>query len=265
MTWLGFATILTIYWCIFAFATSSRWGWLAICMWLVPIVAMTISHEAGMEINGLMILIGIIMFLVCRRSMLDLKMWNTKIRKQHSILFAMLYIVIILMFEYIFAVAQIQGYLLNIQGIGSEYGSSWTILLTAIPMLSLSWVYTQMVYTTIDRLYCKKKSLILLACQIYISNESSLETKLLRGYFLEGVQNGVTYHFKMTRRVFFMLQHEKVLQIPIKVGLFGGQYVTELQAADREKKKLHRMDTKAAQFGVLGCCMVVALVIWLFW
>lgn len=157
MAWLGFVTLITIYWCMFISATSGRWGWFAICIWLAPILAMTITYENGMEINGLMVLICILMFLVCRRGLLDVRMWNTKLRKGHSMIFAMLYVLLFVMFLYSFAEAQIQGYMLNIQGWKSDHGSVWTMLLTLTPMLVLNGVFTQMVYTTIDRLYCKKK------------------------------------------------------------------------------------------------------------
>ncbi|WP_352399614.1 hypothetical protein [Anaerotignum sp.] len=264
MAWLGFVTLITIYWCLFLSVTSGRWGWLMICIWLMPIFAMTITYQSGMEINGLMVLICIVMLLVCRRGLLDVKMWNTKLRKRHSIIFATLYVVLFAMFLYSFAEAQIQGYMLNIQGWKSDHGSVWSMLLTLVPMLVLNWVFTQMVFTTIDRLYYKKKDLTLLACQFYIASESGVERGLVKGYFLEGIQNGVTYHFRMTRRTFHMLQKEPVLKLQTKIGLFGGQYVTELDTS-QYLKRIRRMDRRDTKLGILGCILVAAFGIWLFW
>lgn len=264
MAWLGFVTLITIYWCIFTSATSGRWGWFAICIWLAPIFAMTITYENGMEINGLMVLICIVMFLVCRRGLLDVRMWNTKLRKGHSILFAMLYVLLFVMFLYSFAQAQIQGYMLNIQGWKSDHGSVWTMLLTLTPMLVLNGVFTQMVFTTIDRLYCRKKELTLLSCQFYIASESGVEKGIVKGYFLEGIQNGVTHHFRMTRRTFFMLQKEPVLQLQTKIGLLGGQYVTDFESG-QYLKRIRRIDRRDAKLGVIGCCLMIALGVWLFW
>ncbi len=264
MVWLGFVTLITIYWCLFISATSGRWGWLMICIWLMPIFAMTITYQSGMEINGLMVLICIVMLLVCRRGLLDVKMWNTKLRKRHSVIFATLYVVLFAMFLYSFAEAQIQGYMLNIQGWKSEHGNIWTMILTLIPMLILNWVFTQMVFTTIDRLYCKKKDLTLLSCQFYIASESGVERGFVKGYFLEGIQNGVTYHFRMTRRTFHMLQKESVLKLQTKIGIFGGQYVTELDTA-QYLKRIRRMDRRDAKLGIIGCILAAAFGIWLFW
>ena len=265
MAWLGFITLIILYWCVFLSVVSGRWRWLIICIWLLPIFAMTINYDSSVaEINGLMVLLCIVMFLVCRRGLLDVKMWNTKRRKRHSILFAIMFVIIYAMFVYTFAQAQIQGYILNVQGWQSERGSVWTMLLTLLPMLGVNWIFTRMVFTTIDRLYCRKKELTLLTCRWYIASESGLEKGIGKGYFLEGVQNGVSYHFRMTRRTYHMLQKEEVLKLQAKVGLLGGYYVTDLGSAEFSKR-IHMLDKGDARLGGIGCILAVALGIWLFW
>ncbi len=264
MAWLGIITLITIYWCIFTSATSGRLGWSAICIWLIPILSMTITYEGDISINGLMILICILMFLVCRRGLLDVKMWNTKLRKHHSIIFGMIYILVFIMFLYSFAEAQIDGYILNIQGWKSERASFWTMLLTITPMLALNWIFTQMVFTALDKLYCKKKELTLLSCQFYTASESGVEKGIGKGYFLEGIQNGVTYHFRMTRRTYFMLQKEAILKLNAKIGLFGGLYVTQMDSSEF-LKRIRKIDRRDARLGILGCILVATLGIWLFW
>lgn len=264
MAWLGFVTLMTIYWCIFLSVVSGRWRWLIICIWLIPIFAMTINHEAGGgEINGLMVLICIVMFLVCRHGLLDVKLWNTRVRKRHNILFGMLYLILFAMFLYSFAQAQIQGYMLNVQGWKSDHGNIWTMLLTITPMLAINWLFTKMVFTTIERLYCSKKALTLLSCRYYIASESGVEKGLGKGYFLEGIQNGITYYFRMTRRTFYMLQNEPVLKLELKVGLFGGHYITKLDTAEF-LKRIRKIDRRDAKLGIIGCIFTAILGIWLF-
>ncbi len=265
MAWLGFVTLIIIYWCVFLSAVSGRWRWFLICIWLLPIFMMTINYDPSeAEINGLMVLICVLMFLVCRRGLLDVKLWNTKRRKRHNILFGILFFIMYAMFVYSFAQAQIHGYMLNVQGWQSGHGSIWTMLLTLTPMLGLNWIFTRMVFTTIDRLYCRKKELTLLACRLYIASESGLEKGLGKGYFLEGVQNGITYHFRMTRRTFYMLQRESALKLQAKIGLLGGYYVTDL-ASPAFLKRVSKLDKTDARLGVVGCILAVALGIWLFW
>ena len=55
MAWLGFVTLLTIYWCFFVAATTGRIGWCLLTGWLLPILALTISFRKGMQVNGLMV------------------------------------------------------------------------------------------------------------------------------------------------------------------------------------------------------------------
>lgn len=265
MAWLGFVTLMTIYWCFFLSVVSGRWRWLVICIWLMPIFAMTIHHEnSGAEINGLMVLICIVMFLVCRHGLLDVKLWNTRVRKRHNILFGLLYCILFAMFLYSFAQAQIHGYMLNIQGWKSDRGIVWTMLLTITPMLAINWFFTRMVFTTIERLYCKKKELTLLSCRFFIANESGVEKGIGKGYFLEGIQNGVTYYFRMTRRTYYMLKNEAVLKLQLKVGLFGGHYVTELDSA-QYLKQIGKNDRRDARLGIAGCILVAICGIWLYW
>jgi len=68
----------------------------------------------------------------------------------------------------------------------------------------------------------------------------------------------------MTRRTFYMLQKEPVLKLQTKIGLFGGQYVTELESA-QYLKRIRRMDRMDAKLGALGCFLVALLGFWVFW
>ena len=120
MAWLGFVTLLTIYWCFFVAATTGRIGWCLLTGWLLPILALTISFRKGMQVNGLMVLICFVLFLVCRSGLAELRGWNVKQRKKRPVLFWLLYTVIFLLMFYSVAQAQMQGYILNIQGWDSE-------------------------------------------------------------------------------------------------------------------------------------------------
>lgn len=264
MEWLGFITVITAYWCIFLAAVTKRWGWALLIGWLVPVFAMTVNYRQGMEINGLMVLICVGMFLLCRKGLTDVKMWNVKVRKKHNVIFGILYAVVFVLMFYSLAQAQIQGYLLNLQGWGSNHLSFWRMGLTLIPLFALNLVYTRMVYTVIDRLRRKKEKLILLACHAYIANEAGVEKGLNQGYFLEGVQNGVTYYFRMTKRTYFMVRKEPHLRLEMETGLLGGRYVVDLGQPDWSKRT-RRRDRQDAKLGLLFFVLVMAASIWLYW
>ncbi len=264
MAWLGFVTWITIYGCIYMAAITGRLGWFFLSGWLIPILALTVSFQQGMEVNGLMVLICVVMFFLCRRGLSEVRMWNIKRRKQHHVLFAGLYLLTLLFMLYSIIQAQTQGYLLNIQGWGSETMPLLRQLLTIAPLLLLNWVYAAQLYTCIDRLWTRRQELVLLSCNCFMANARGAEKIARQGYYLEGIQNGVTYHFELTKRSFHMLRKEKNLRLQIQTGLLGGMYVTEL---DNEEflRRVRRLDRRNAKIGIFFLLPVIAAGVWLFW
>lgn len=264
MAWLGFVTLITIYWCIFLAVVTGRAGWGLLCGWLIPILAMAISFEEGMVVNGLMFLICLLMFLACRKGLTEIRGWNIKQRKKRPFLFWFLYVISFLLMFYSVAQTQIQGYILNIQGWGSETMPALRLALTIVPLLLLNYAYTGMVYTGIDRSKLKQRELILLECRCFIAHETGAEKIARQAHYLEGINNGITYHFQLTKRTFQMLKKEKTLKLQIHTGLFGGMYIMELGNPDFFKR-VRRLDRKAAKIGTGFCLLVAALGVYLFW
>lgn len=264
MAWLGFVTLITIYWCIFLAVTTGRSGWVLLCGWLIPILAMAVSFQEGMVVNGLMFLICLLMFLACRRSLTEIRGWNIKQRKNRPLLFWFLYVIIFLLMFYSIAQAQIQGYILNVQGWGSENMPALRLAVTIVPMLLLNYSYTGMVYTAIDRSKLQERELILLECRCFIAHETGAEKIARQAHYLEGINNGITYHFQLTKRSFRMLKKEKTLKLQVHTGLLGGMYIIDLGNPDFFKRT-RRMDRKYAKFGVVFCLLVAALGVYLFW
>ena len=264
MAWLGFVTLITIYWCIFLSVVTGRVGWTLITGWLVPILAMTISFEEGMMVNGLMFLICLLMFLACRKGLTEIRGWNIRQRKKHSFLFWFLYVISFLLMFYSVAQAQIQGYILNIQGWGSENMPAVRLFITLVPLMVLNYFYTGMIYTGIDRMRLKQRELILLECRCFIAHETGAEKVARQAHFLEGINNGITYHFKLTKRTFQMLKKEKTLKLQIHTGLFGGMYIIDLGNPDFFKR-VRRLDRKYAKIGTGFCLLVAAVGVAVFW
>ena len=202
--------------------------------------------------------------LVCRSGLAELRGWNVKQRKKRPVLFWLLYTVIFLLMFYSVAQAQMQGYILNIQGWDSETMQVLRMVLVTIPLLVLNYFYTEMVYTAIDRLRLKKWELVLLNCRCFLAHESGAEKVAKQGYFLEGISNGVTYHFELTKRTYFMLRREKNLRLQIGTGILGGLYLTDLENPDFFKR-VRRMDRKYAKRGIFLNILVMAFGVWLFW
>ena len=263
MAWLGFGIWITIYWCIFLAAATGIGSWALICGWLLPILLMTLNFQEGMAVNGLMVLICIVMFLLCRKSLAELRAWNTRERKKRKVLYALLYALSFLLMFYCVAQAQIQGYMLNLQGWGSETMREARLLLTVMPMLVLNHCYTALLYNALDRLWCRKKELILLETRCYTASERGFE-KLFQGHYLKGIQNGVTYHFRLTRRTYYMLKKEKRLRLQIRMGLLGGLYMTTIENEEFFKRVLRR-DRRTAKAAFVLFLVSCVLGIYIFW
>ena len=264
MAWLGFVTLITIYWCIFLAVATGRIEWGLITGWLIPILAMAISFEEGMMVNGLMFLICLLLFLACRKGLTEVRGWNIRQRKKHPFLFWFLYIISFLLMFYSVAQAQIQGYILNVQGWGSETMPAVRLFITLVPLMVLNYVYTGMIYTSIDSMKLKERELILLECRCFIAHETGAEKIARQAHFLEGINNGITYHFKLTKRTFKMLKKEKTLKLRIHTGLFGGMYIMELDNPDFFKR-VRRSDRKVAKIGTGLFLLVVAVGVAVFW
>lgn len=263
MAWLGFAAWLTIYWCAFMAIATGSMRWILLSGWLLPILLMSLNFREGMAVNGLMVLICIVQFLLCRRGLTELRAWNIKRRKKHPVLYGLIYVVCFLLLFYCVAQAQMQGYMLNLQGWGSEKMRAARLILTIVPMLWLNQCYTTLLYTALDRIRCRKQELVLLETRCFIGNERGFE-KLFQGYYLEGIRNGITYHFQLTKRTYFMLKKEKRLRLQIKTGLFGGLYMTELEN-EAFFRRVRRRDREMAKIAFLLFLAVSALGIYLFW
>ena len=264
MAWLGFVTWITIYVCLFLAVVTGRLGWALLSGWLIPILAMAISFREGMVVNGLMFLICLLMFLVCRKGLTEIRGWNIKQRKRHPFLFWALYVFSFLLMFYSVAQVQMQGYILNIQGWGSETMPMLRLHLTLLPLLLLNYAYTGMIYTAIDRLQLKQRELILLECRCFIAHETGAEKIARQAHYLEGINNGITYHFQLTKRTYHMLKKEKTLKLQIHTGLFGGIYITELDNPDFFKR-VRRMDRKAAKVGMVLGLLAAAGGVAVFW
>lgn len=263
MEWLGFLIILTTYVCVYMTYITGRIGYTLMCLWLIPIFTMAINHQSGLEINGLMVLVCFGMFFVCRRSYEDVKMWNVKKQKKNPVVILVLFAAVFAAFLYTYSQAQIQGYMLNIQGWGKEDENFWSMVFTIVPMLLLTVPFTQMAYTAIDRIFCKKTNVTLLECQFYITNENGVESGVAHGYFLEGIQNGITYHFRMTRRMYYLLKKEKWLKLQMRTGILGGQYITTFNT-EPFIANTKRRDRNSLQMGFVGLMLTCAWGAWFF-
>lgn len=264
MAWLGLITGIIIYWCFFTMVVTGRFSWILLCVWCIPVMGMCLFYHQDMKINGLMVILCFSMFSISRKSLTDVRMWNLKMRKQHSFIFGVIYLFCLLFLAYSVWQAQNEGYLWDFQGIFKQNNYYIRLVLTALPVSAVAIPLSEMVYNSLDRLRCKENELVLLACKFFTASCHGGERGLWKGYYLDAIHNGVNYHFKMTRRTYAMLKKEKNLRLHVKVGLFGGLYVLENPCPDHVKK-VRKSDRRNAKMGILCFLVVFSAGIWYFW
>ena len=250
MAWLGLFTLIIFYWCFFTAAVTGRRSWIWLSILCLPVLIMVIGYKEGMQINGLIITLCAFMFIVCRSSLKDILLWNQKRRRYHWILLVFLWLICFLFLFYSIVELQISGYLWDFQGWNVEKRNSFRITITTLPIVWISYYYGEMFYNSVDRKKKKKSELILIACNFFIANNRGGDTGIDKGYFLDGVNNGINYHFRMTKGTYIMLQRERALRLKVQRGLLGGYYVLENPCPDNMKKTLKR-DRKNAKIGIV--------------
>lgn len=263
MAWVGLFALIVFYWCFFTAAVTGRrsWAWLSLlCM---PVLIMAISYQPDMQINGLIITLCIFMFVICRNSLKDILLWNQKRRKYHWIFLGFLWLLCFLFLFYCIVELQTARYLWDFQGWNLEKRNSFRITITTLPIVWISYYYGEMFYNSVDRLWKRKSELILISCNFFVANNRGGDTGIDKGYFLDGVNNGINYHFRMTRGTYYMLQKEKALRLQVEKGLLGGFYVLENPCPNNAKKTLRR-DRRNAKIGVLLFILVLLFGILLF-
>lgn len=263
MAWVGLFALIIFYWCFFTAAVTGRRSWIWLSLLCVPVFIMAVGHRADMQINGLIITLCIFMFVICRNSLKNILLWNQKRRKYHWVFLGFLWLLCFLFLFYSIVELQMTGYLWDFQGWNLQKRNSFRITITTLPIVWISYYYGEMFYNSVDRLWKRKSELVLISCNFFIANNRGGDTGLDKGYFLDGVNNGVNYHFRMTKGTYYMLQKEKALRLKVQKGLLGGFYVLENPCPNNAKRTLRR-DRKNAKIGILLFLFVLLFGIVLF-
>lgn len=258
MAWLGLFALVVFYWCFFTAVVTGRRSWIWLSVLCVPVLVMAVRYQTGMDINGLIIMLCVFMFFVCRNSLTDILLWNQRKRKYHWVLLSLLWLMCFLFLFYSIVELQTSGYLYDFQGWNMEKRNSFRITVTTLPIVWISYYYGEMFYNSIDRLWKRKSELILIACQFFVANSRGGDRGPDKGYFLDGVNNGVNYHFRMTKGTYVMLQKERALRLQVQKGLLGGLYVLKNPCPDNSRKTLRR-DRKNAKIGIVVFVLVMIL------
>lgn len=263
MEWIGLFTILGIYICLCGLALTGRIRWLVPIIWCIPVLGLCFSYKQDMEINGLMVVICFMMYLMTVRGLWNVRMWNSRLRKNLFVLYGILYLFSFLLLYYCMAQAQLLGYFKDFQGLTGQTDSI-TFFAASMPYLLLSVPITRHMVDFIDRIYCRKNELIIIQCQFSVYGVPGGEGKLGKKYFVNGVSNGVQYHFKLNLRNYYMLKNEHALRLTVLKGLLGGMYVVDHPCPGYERK-IRKRDRKSLKLWTVLFLLFMGAGIWIFW
>ncbi len=212
----------------------------------------------GLQAGRLADFIGVftaILFLVAAYPISFLKMWNTtKMKKTNGIKLLIFVVTLVLL---CLAVSSIVVWDVDFQPLlflrYDEDRVSLTAKIVAVIMVLIavnSYIYFCLV-SFLDRLLSKKTQLILIKCSTMKLH------RLWHAYYLEGICNGQTYHFKITRGVFRLMEGKTSLSAVEHRGVFGGLYIHRI-LPEREEKCQKRAD-RAAVIRALSVLVLAAV------
>ena len=241
MELIGYFSIFILYICLLIYVLTGTRSWLLLWIWCAPLFGMAYLAPPQTEINGLIVVICSAMIFFYAYSLRGLKMWNIRNRVINRPVRAAVYVVSFLLFYYCYHQAQLLGYLFDFQGLRGE-NNIWKVI-SVIPFFFVNVPLTEMLINGIDRFFSIKSSFVLLKCTVFVANDFGGQAKtMLKGRYLDGVNNGRIFHFRLTHKTYLLLKKVETIVIPLKRGFFGGLYVLDYpKDYNREKaQKINR-------------------------
>lgn len=226
MEWIGIAAAVVLLVCLSALIVTSRLDWILAAIWCIPLICIGFLGNGDAELNSFVVLICFFMIYICCVPLFGIKMWNIKSRRKYTTLWVLLFVGNLMVIAY--CVVQIKAFHFVYAFLGEYHQGSGIIsffevvlrvLLVVFIFLLLSVYMTFSVIGFIDRIFSTKESLTIIKCRTMVTNG------LIKGYYLEGINNGVTYYFKMTTRMGLLANGEKFMVLSLAKGCFGGMYV----------------------------------------
>lgn len=259
---LGILSYSILFLCTVLGIVTHRIRWFLCLIWGIPLFEIGRNYTEGMEVNGLVILICCYMIIVCIGSVYGIRLWNIKDWKKSKIIYPIMFIITLILLFYTYYESLKLGYIHSIFSLNNKY-RFLKIICYFIILIIFSKLSADSLYILTERFFSKKEVLKLIQCRFMIG-KSSNSINMFEGYYLSGVNNGKMYHFKMTKRTFFMLRRQDKFILNTKKGCFGGIYITE-NPCPVNIKYVRYKDRKAFVLGILLYILSVAIIYFFFY
>lgn len=237
---MGVIFFILIYLCLCGFVATGRKAFFVPAIWCVPLMGLGFNYKYDMEINGLLVLICTIMFIFCFFPLLRLIMWNTSNFMNHKIIYSIIFIFNYIFIAYCVYEAQYLGYVYDFQGVRGNINAVKTVIAVIFGLILCNYT-TIIEMTFFDRMFSKGSEFVLLKCRSFKFNSLDLRGK----YYIDGVNNGKIYHFRITSRTYIIVRKESKIITASRSGILGGFYIVKMiyPQADSKIKKFNKRRT----------------------
>ncbi len=222
MTFVGFMAGIIIFVSLWAALATGRKSWLAATFWAGIMLVIVLGAKRGLVVNGLCLLIASYEAIMSMRAINKVIIWNQSFKDKGAVLPIIAYLISLLLVGYCIVQMQLLGYIPDFMGVKGSAG----IFRKIIDFIIIAIIAFPVAYISLlrfERFFSLDDELILLNCRFYTS--SSGMGKFSKGYYMYGINNGVKYYFRVTKRTYFMLRLENRLVLKVKRDLRGNIFV----------------------------------------
>lgn len=254
MTFIGFIAGILIFVSLWASLATGRKVWLVSAFWASIVLIAAMGIKRGCVINGLCIFIACYESIVSIRAVDKVIIWNQSFKDKGVILPIIIYIISVFLVGYCIVQMQLLGYVPDLMGVKSTPGVLRKIIDgVIIAVIAIPIAYTNLL--RVERFFSLNYELTLLNCRFYTS---SIGRGLSKAYYMYGINNGIKYYFRLTKRTYFMLRLEDRLVLKMKRDLRGNLFAVE-NPCPKNLENVARRDLKLFKSIVVTAVVYIVL------
>lgn len=243
MVYIGYLSAIIIFACVWAMFATGRKSWMAAVFWSVIMLVMSLGAKRGLEINGLCLCIALFETALSIRAVYGVIIWNQSFKDKGIILPLVIYIITVILVGYCTAQMQKNGYIPDLMNFKGEQGILRK-LVNGVIILAMSIPVAYIGLLRFEKFFSNETDLTLLDCKFYTS--AMLGGTAFKGYYMYGINNGVKYYFRITKRTYFMLRLENRLVMKIQKDLRGNMFALK-NPCPKNLENVARRDIRMAK------------------
>ena len=257
MTYIGYLAATIIFSSVWAVFATSRRSWLVAAFWAAVMLVTALGAKRGLEVNGLCLCIAVFETALSIRATYGIIIWNQNFKDKGVILPIVIYLITVLLVGYCIIQIQKIGYVPNIMGINKEISFVRKLInIICVMVISVPPAYVGLL--RFERFFSNKMEITLLNCRFYTS--SPVSGGIFKGYYMYGVNNGVKYYFRITKRLYFMLRFEDKVKLDMYKDLRGNIFAVK-NPCPKNLEHVARRDIRMAKNIAMSAVVYIIIMI----